>query len=69
MMVIKKKPTAAAAKPADEKVHPKSKITRKDVKAIRDAYARGVSIFEIADMADIGIAVARDIATGRLFKE
>jgi hypothetical protein len=63
-MAAKKKPAAPVA---DDKVHPNSKLTRKTVQAIRDDYARGVSIAEIASSHGLGIAVARDIATGRLF--
>ncbi len=51
-----------------DKAHPDSKVTLKDVRAIRDAHKKGVSIFEIADMADMNAVMARDIALGRMFK-
>lgn len=62
-----KTPVKVSAILTPDTVHPNSKLTLKDVKAIRDAYKKGVSIFEIADMADMNAVMARDIALGRIF--
>ncbi len=62
-----KTPVKTVVQAITDKVHPESKLTLKDVKAIRDAYKKGVSIFEIADMADMNAVMARDIALGKLF--
>ncbi len=51
----------------NNKLHPKSKLTISDAKAIRDSFKRGVHINEIASMTDVCPHMARDIATGRLF--
>jgi hypothetical protein len=50
-----------------DRVLAESKVTWGDVKAIRDSYAKGVSIYEIADMTGMNAGMVRDIALGRLF--
>jgi hypothetical protein len=57
----------SAAKPVTDKVHPDSKLTQKDVAALRADHASGVTFAELAVKYKMGLPMARDIALGRLF--
>lgn len=48
-------------------VHPDSRLTPKDVKAIRDDYAKGMTFADLAVKHKMSTSMARDIALGRLF--
>ncbi len=62
-----KKPVKPVVKATTEKVHPDSKLTLKEVAALRADYASGVSFAELAVKYKMGLPMARDIALGRLF--
>jgi hypothetical protein len=62
-----KSPVKTAVKAVTDKVHPSSKLTLKEVTALRADYAAGVSFAELAVKYKMGLPMARDIALGKMF--
>ncbi len=61
-----KKPMKVA-EAISNKLHPKSKLTISDAKAMRDSFKRGVHLNDIASMADICPQLASAIIHGHVY--